>query len=149
MSDIDPCEDQLLYEDMETYMNQDLDLGDPPGEDGEEEEDGANTETMTALALGQASLQRDWVTAESCKNAQPPWLPELYDITRDDLNVMESTEKGGRAIWKLMFEFQSAQGITPGYHSQFGLCLYANASFTKVDGGDDSKYDEQKVLLFF
>ena len=127
MSDIDP----FLYEDV---LDTEFDLGDPPGEDDEEEEeDGV----------------RDWVTAESCANAQPPWLTELYDVTRDDLNVKVSTEKANRAIWKLVFEFQKTQGRTPGYHGQFGLCLYATASFTKENGGDDSKFDEHTVLLFF
>ena len=65
------------------------------------------------------------------------------------MNVKESTERGVRAIWQLLFDFQKAQEITPGYHRQFGLCLYAKASFTKEDGGDESKFDVQTVKSFF
>jgi hypothetical protein len=149
MSDVDPDSEQFLLDSTE------LDLGGPPGEDGEEEqeeeEDGANTEAI-GQAFSQEALQeqdeipRDWITVGE---SLPPFLHKMYDIAQEELNVKLSTERSVRSIWKLMLEFQRAQGTTPGYHREFGLCLYATASFTKEKGGDESQFDVEKVLLFF
>ena len=155
MADIDPFSFSEPFS-FDAELERELDLGGPLGEEDdeeeEEEEDGANTETISqvvgqALQEMQNEMQRDWVTAERSTNA--PLLTTLYDIDRDELNVKESTERGVRAIWQLLFDFQKAQEITPGYHRQFGLCLYAKASFTKEDGGDESKFDVQTVISFF
>ena len=155
MADIDPFSFSEPFS-FDAELERELDLGGPLGEEDdeeeEEEEDGANTETISqvvgqALQEMQNEMQRDWVTAERSTNA--PLLTTLYDIDRDELNVKESTERGVRAIWQLLFDFQKAQEITPGYHRQFGLCLYAKASFTKEDGGDESKFEVQTVKSFF
>lgn len=80
---------------------------------------------------------------------QPPFLLKLYKISRTDLGVSPSTERGFKCVWKRWKAFKVSREEPELYDPEFGLGLYAHIRFTKEDGGDQFRYDEQLVNDFF
>lgn len=79
-----------------------------------------------------------------------PYIPALYNISRRDCGTAYSTEMAFKTIWKHWVAFKTAQDELPlDPHPNFGLGIYGHTQFSKEDGGDDRKWDEQLVYDFF